>query len=102
MSGGVSGAEPPPYFFADDLVSRAAAYGNPVTTEGLMLILSRDESTPGLPGALSVVVNQLARYLDAVLPDGEQKRVALTRLLQARDASVRSVLNLPGNGGGEL
>lgn len=40
----------------------------------------------------SFVFAELAHHLDAILPDGDQKDVALQKLLESKDAGVRAIL----------
>ena len=48
-----------------------------------------------LPAKLQTVskpIGELAAHLDATLPDGPEKSVALRKLLEAKDAAVRAAL----------
>jgi hypothetical protein len=44
--------------------------------------------------AVSVHFGECARALDALLPEGAEKTVCLRKLLEAKDAGVRSALDM--------
>lgn len=51
-----------------------------------------------LPPRLQTVskpIGDLARQMDELLPDGEEKMVGLRKLLEAKDCLVRSALEIP-------
>lgn len=51
-----------------------------------------------LPTALQLVskpLGDLARQMDAALPDGPEKTTGLRKLLEAKDCLVRAALDLP-------
>lgn len=43
---------------------------------------------------LSANFYNFARFLDAILPNGPEKSVALRKLLESKDAAVRSALDI--------
>lgn len=40
-------------------------------------------------------IEELAEFLEEILPEGAEKTVAMRKLLEAKDAACRSALDLP-------
>lgn len=49
---------------------------------------------PTIPAAISMHFYDVARKMDEVLPEGDQKNMSLTHLMIAKDAAVRASLDL--------
>jgi len=52
-----------------------------------------DHLPEGLPRSTAKIFERAARDLDSFMPEGDQGDLALTLLVQAKDAAVRAVLD---------
>ena len=88
-----------PFNYCDDSSCPAHGVVGPLGSTGrsagpLLRYFSHDHLKRPLK-SVSEQFAGLASWLDARLPDGSEKTVALRKLLEAKDAAVRSVLDLP-------
>jgi len=94
----MSELEPGVYFAEDGSVmnaEEAAQYEGPVgePQNNILRYFKYDHLSPRLQ-EVSVPFSELAHRLDLILPNGPEKSVALRKLLEGKDAAVRSALDI--------